>query len=210
MLKVRDQHNHAIEGNYQIVRQMFHHSGSFLRLKELLVHLQDFHSLIIQHNNPAYRDGLIQQLHTSPPNQQVLDLKELGDFHAFEQRIANLEKRPASLHVINLESLDDNTRQAFFRGINYHREYIARQLNATRVIWVIESQIRDIALHAADFWAWREQVLDFSLPDEITKVLTEEQNKFRELAKEHPDDTDKLQDRAIRQWLIWEENTPQE
>lgn len=42
--------------------------------------------------------------------------------------------------------------------------------------------------------------------DELTKVFTEEQAKLIELGKEHPEDTDQLQNKMVRGWLIWEES----
>ena len=140
------------------------HSGSFARLETLLGKLQDFRTLVIQHNNPAYRDGLIQRLHAAQPDSATLDLKTLDRFEAFETALTTLAGKVSALHVINLESWDETQRQAFFRGINYHREYIAHQLNATLILWLVEPHIRDLALQAADFWAWREQVLDFAIP----------------------------------------------
>ncbi len=141
------------------------HSGCFARLETLLNNLRGFHALIVQHNNPAYRDGLIQRLQTlQPVGGAVLDLQALFDFEAFEMELADLSGKVSVVHLINLESWDENRRQAFFRGINYHREYLARQLNATLALWLVEPHIRDLALQAPDFWAWREQSLDFSFP----------------------------------------------
>ncbi len=38
--------------------------------------------------------------------------------------------------------------------------------------------------------------------DELTKVFTEEREKFRELAKEHPDDIKKLLKKQQTEWLM--------
>lgn len=140
------------------------HSGDYLRLESLLGKLQGFRTLIVQHNNPAYRDGLIQRLQAAQSGSDTLDLKTLDGFIAFETALTALAGKVSTLHVINLESWDETQRQAFFRGINYHREYLAHQFNATLILWLVEPHIRDLALQAADFWAWREQVLDFALP----------------------------------------------
>ena len=41
--------------------------------------------------------------------------------------------------------------------------------------------------------------------DELTKVFTEEREKFRELAKEHPDDIKKLVAKQQAEWLeLWD------
>ncbi|MGB5597549.1 MAG: tetratricopeptide repeat protein [Thiothrix litoralis] len=139
------------------------HSGSFSRLETVLGKLRGFHALIVQHNNPVYRDGLIRRLQALQPESNTLDLKSLDDFGAFEIALTGLAGKVSTLHVVNLESWSESQRQTFFRGINYHREYLAHQLDATLVLWLVEPHIRDMALQAADFWAWREQVLDFAI-----------------------------------------------
>lgn len=139
------------------------HSGAFIRLRTLLEKLQGFHTIIAQHNNPAYRDGLIEQLTAANADTRILDLKTIGNFNAFEAALSQFETGTAPLQVINLESLDSARRDEFFRGLNYHREHIARQLKTSLVLWMIEPHIRDMALQAPDFWAWREKVFEFSL-----------------------------------------------
>lgn len=138
------------------------HSGTLLRLQNLLQHLQGFRAIIAQHNRPAYRDGLIQHLLAAIPDGTVLDIKTVGGFAAFEQA---LEAASAArvVHLINLESLERPAQLAFFHGINYHREHLARRCGASLVFWLPEPLIRDLALEAADFWAWREMVFDFGL-----------------------------------------------
>jgi len=139
------------------------HSGTFIRLRTLLEKLQGFHTIIAQHNNPAYRDGLIEQLTAANADTRILDLKTIGNFNAFEAALSQFETGTAPLQVINLESLDSARRDEFFRGLNYHREHIARQLKTSLVLWMVEPHIRDMALQAPDFWAWREKVFEFSL-----------------------------------------------
>jgi len=141
------------------------HSGAFLRLQTLLTRLNGFHALILQHNNPAYRDGLIHKLGLQPP--QILDLTPLASYEAIEQQYVTMTGAGMPLHLINLENLSKIRQQAFFQGINYHREYLARQGPSLLLLWLAEPQIRELALEAPDFWAWREQVLDFSLPLKI-------------------------------------------
>ncbi|MCI5149973.1 MAG: tetratricopeptide repeat protein [Candidatus Electrothrix sp. MAN1_4] len=76
------------------------------------------------------------------------------------------------LHLINLESLGGKEQQAFFKGLNYHREHIARTCAGILAFWLPEPLVREMALQAADFWAWREQVLDFTVPVEpVERVI---------------------------------------
>jgi len=138
------------------------HSGCLIRLQRLLEKLRGFHALIVQHNRPLYRDGLIDFLAASSTDQITLDLKQCNDFAEFEQCFVALSENVSVVHIINLESLSEQKRQEFFRGINYHREFLARSFAGVVMFWCIEVHIREMALKAADFWAWREQVFDFS------------------------------------------------
>ncbi|MDU9050917.1 MAG: hypothetical protein Q3M30_18870 [Candidatus Electrothrix sp. Rat3] len=146
--------------NWQVQAE---HSGSLIRLQNLIQRGSGSCLLILQQNRPLYRDRLIEFL--GQDNSQVLNLKELGGFEAFE---AELEKGEQGriLHLINLESLGEKKQQAFFKGLNYHREHIARTCAGILAFWLPEPLVREMALQAADFWAWREQVLDFTVPVE--------------------------------------------
>ncbi|MCI5197706.1 MAG: hypothetical protein D3919_16090, partial [Candidatus Electrothrix sp. AW5] len=137
------------------------HSGCLIRLQNLVQQISGFRLLILQQNRPSYRDGLITFL--GQENSRVLNLKELGNFDAFETELEN-QGQARILHLINLESLGKSELHAFFKGLNYHREHIARTYPGILAFWLPEPLVREMALQAADFWAWREQVLDFSLP----------------------------------------------
>uniref|UniRef100_UPI004055F9B3 tetratricopeptide repeat protein n=1 Tax=Candidatus Electrothrix sp. TaxID=2170559 RepID=UPI004055F9B3 len=139
------------------------HSGSLIRLQNLIQRGSGSCLLILQQNRPSYRDGLIEFL--GQEHSRVLNLKEPGGFDAFE---AELEKGEQGriLHLINLESLGEEKQRAFFKGLNYHREHIARTCSGILAFWLPEPLVREMALQAADFWAWREQVLDFTVPVE--------------------------------------------
>ncbi|WP_446009268.1 tetratricopeptide repeat protein [Candidatus Electrothrix sp.] len=146
--------------NWQVQAE---HSGSLIRLQNLIQRGSGSCLLILQQNRPSYRDGLIEFL--GQEHSRVLNLKEPGGFEAFE---AELEKGEQGriLHLINLESLGEEKQRAFFKGLNYHREHIARTCAGILAFWLPEPLVREMALQAADFWAWREQVLDFTVPVE--------------------------------------------
>ncbi|WP_339134700.1 MAG: hypothetical protein WGN25_16065 [Candidatus Electrothrix sp. GW3-4] len=141
------------------------HSGCLVRLQRLLQRAAGFRLLILQQNQPLYRDGLITFLEEAQANSRVLNLKELGSFEAFEAELEQLGQGRI-LHLINLEGLGTKEQQAFFKGLNYHREYIARTCSGILAFWLPEPLVRAMALQAADFWVWREQVLDFTVPVE--------------------------------------------
>ncbi len=154
------------------------HSGTLIQLLKLLERLCGFHALIIQHNSQSYRDELIKFLNTSNSSSVTIDLKDTTSYAEFEQIFEQLAPKGSPLHVINLESLKIESRQEFFRGINYHREYLARLSKGIVVFWLPEPLIRDMAEEAADFWAWREQVLGFNISLEQPERLSEGWNKI--------------------------------
>ena len=141
------------------------HSGNLIRLQNLIQRAAGFRLLILLQNRPRYRDGLIAFLGEAQKESRVLNLKELGGFEAFEKELEQ-GGRVRLLHLINLESLGEKEQQAFFKGLNYHREYIARTCSGILAFWLAEPLVREMALQAADFWAWQEQVLDFTVPVE--------------------------------------------
>jgi tetratricopeptide (TPR) repeat protein len=141
------------------------HSGSLIRLQNLIQRGSGSCLLILQQNRPSYRDGLIAFLGATQADNKILDMKTLGGFEAFEAELEN-QGEGRILHLINLESLEQEKQQAFFKGLNYHREHIARTCPGILAFWLPEPLVREMALQAADFWAWREQVLDFTVPVE--------------------------------------------
>lgn len=146
------------------------HSGKLIRLKTLLSHARGFNAIVLQHNNPAYRDTLITWLASDHPGQLIIDLKEFPAFPDFEHQFEQQTSNTPFVHIINLESLSEVQQQAFYRGVNYHREHLAAVAkNTTVLFWMPDPMIRDLALNAPDFWAWREQVFDFSLPVDISE-----------------------------------------
>jgi tetratricopeptide (TPR) repeat protein len=156
------------------------HSGCLLRLQKILERVRGFRVLILQHNRPRYRDGMIVFLRAAEPDSSLLDLKELGSFAAFEAGLGEYSLI-RQLHLINLEALPKAEQQAFFKGLNYHREHIARTCSGILLFWLPEHLINQLAVQAPDFWAWREQVLDFSVPLEPVERNTVNSVKNRNL-----------------------------
>lgn len=140
------------------------HGAALLLLDKLLQQRLGFRLLFAQHNDPAYRDRLLAHLLERTRGGERLDLQSLSCFSAFEDHLAQQVGQVAALHVINLESLRAQRRAEFLRGLNYHREQLAAKARWSTVFWLTEASLGELARQAPDFWAWREQVLDFSLP----------------------------------------------
>ncbi len=142
------------------------HGAALLLLDKLLQQRLGFRLLFAQHNDPAYRDRLLAHLLERTHGGERLDLQSLSGFGAFEDHLAQRVGQVGALHVINLESLRADLRAEFLRGLNYHREQLAAKAPWSTVFWLTEASLDELARQAPDFWAWREQVLDFSLPRE--------------------------------------------
>ncbi len=147
------------------------HAGDWVRLTRNLRHLRGFHAFVLQHNNPAYRDKLIDLLHEGEDaaSHAIWDLNTLGGFDAFEYALYQMhhsDQRPKNLHIINFESLDDDAQQYFIKGLNYHRDALAEYAQTTLFFWLLAHDLLAIQSNAPDFWSWREQVIDFSVPVE--------------------------------------------
>lgn len=142
------------------------HSGAWLRLRKMLPRLKGFNLLIFQHNQPLYRDRMIAAMSADVSPSLVLDAKEYGSFVALEQALFQTTDTSKLIHIVNIESLSGEEKGLAFKGLNYHREQIAQRCLCTLAIWLPEPLVKQMALEAADFWAWREQVFDFGVPVE--------------------------------------------
>lgn len=145
------------------------HSGALLRLYKLLTSSSGFRLILLEFNDPVYRDKVIQHINRFPVHAGILVLDDkIKDFNDFENRLTALCRTHDTVHVVNLETWlklgkpGENRLQ----GFNYHRENIAEQCPANLLLWMIRPDIRVFALQAPDMWAWRTDVPDFSLEPE--------------------------------------------
>ena len=141
------------------------HSGCLLRLRKLLVTASGFRLVLLEFNDPRYRDQIIRQVDGFPVKMAALVLDETVDsFDEFERRLSALADQCQAAHVLNLERwlADDKTRESRFKGFNYHREALAERCPFTLLLWMIAPDIKAFALKAPDLWAWRTDVFDFS------------------------------------------------
>ncbi|MGB5063282.1 MAG: tetratricopeptide repeat protein [Candidatus Competibacter sp.] len=141
------------------------HSGCLLRLRKVLMAASGFRLILLEFNNPRYRDQVIRQIDGFPVKTASLRLDEsVVDFETFERRLAALAGQWPAVHVLDLERwlADKATRAERFKGFNYHREALAERCPVALLLWMIEADIKALALQAPDLWAWRTEVFDFS------------------------------------------------
>jgi len=126
-----------------------------------------FSFLVASSNNDNYRDKLIEKINGTFTNSTILEIKENGfvDFNEFENHMASLSKQFPVIHVVNKgKRFYKDTWPDFYKGLNYHREKIARENPVVIILWMRPEDVKDFALTAPDMWHWRSGVFDFDLP----------------------------------------------
>ena len=85
----------------------------------------------------------------------------IGTEALFEKLSAGSEGIPAQLTGLEQwpEGFDD-----LLKRLNYRRGALAERCARPLLVWVLSRNLRSVALRAADLWAWRSGVFDFTLP----------------------------------------------
>lgn len=143
------------------------HAMEAARLKKALALQQKFNLLIAEFTHYSYRNRLIKEIDDNFKSSVILEFTKgaFTDFVEFENRLTVLGKTFSLIHLINREKgFYRDIFPLFFKGLNYHREKIARENPVSIIIWMLPGDVRDFALIAPDMWAWRSGVFDFRLP----------------------------------------------
>ncbi len=181
------------------------HSGEILAFRRLVTGRNGFSLLVLQYNDPAYRDKIIPHLNLHAKNPTVFRPDPQSGYADFEERFVQFAAGHDLIHVVGLsEWLTGGSRNEKFRGLNYHREYIAEKAPVVIALWMTEKDIRDFALQAPDMWAWRTAVIDFAVSArkpaglELSRLdfeaadLTERRQRMKEIEDylaEHPEES---------------------
>ncbi len=181
------------------------HSGEILAFRRLVAGRSGFSLLVLQYNDPVYRDKVISYLNLHAKSPTVFRPDPQSGYADFEKRLPDLASGHDLIHVVGLsEWLTGGSRNEKFRGLNYHREYIAEKAPVVIALWMTEKDIRDFALQAPDMWAWRTAVIDFAVSArkpvelELSRLdfeaadLTERRQRMKEIEDylaEHPEES---------------------
>ncbi|MDR3554143.1 MAG: tetratricopeptide repeat protein [Syntrophobacteraceae bacterium] len=140
------------------------HSGEILAFRRLVTGRGGFPLLVLQYNDPVYRDKVIPYLNLHAKNPAVFRPDPQSGYADFEKRLPELAAGHDLIQIVGLsEWLTGASRTEKFRGLNYHREYLAEKAPVAIALWMTENYIRDFALQAPDMWAWRTAVIDFAV-----------------------------------------------
>ena len=136
-----------------------------LRLYRRMQVAHGFRLLILIHNDPQYRDKLIEHFDRSLGHAEKITLDaSVSDFAKLEKQLKTLSPSSSAIHIVGFENwrIAQEAEAERFKGWNYHREQIAECCQTTLMLWLLEHDVKDFALHAPDMWAWRSDVLDFT------------------------------------------------
>ena len=140
------------------------HSGAFLRLQRLLNGRRSFTLCFLTYSDSVYRDEAAGFLEgrLSAQVRVVIDPEErIGTEVLFDRLSANPDTGPAQL--LGLESWPEGVDDLLSR-LNQRREALAERCPRPLLLWVLSNHLSEVAKRAADLWAWRSGVFDFTLP----------------------------------------------
>lgn len=143
------------------------HEAEFARLIKLLQSHTGFQFVLLQFNDPLYRNMLIEKIGSAFPDTGEMKVDSIGypTFSAFEESLMALSKKSAILHVLGLESwlFPIDSAKGMATGFNYHREVIAEGCPVPLLLWMTEPDINRFAVDAPDMWSWRAGVFRFDI-----------------------------------------------
>ena len=140
------------------------HSGAFLRLQRLVEGRRSFALCFLTYSDSSYRDLVADFLdeRLSASVRVTIDPDTpIGTETLFKMLSADRDCGPAQLAGLERwpEGLDD-----LLTRLNYRRGALAERCARPLLVWVSSQHLRNLATRAADLWAWRSGVFDFSLP----------------------------------------------
>ena len=140
------------------------HSGAFLRLQRLVNGRRSFTLCFLTYSDSFYRDEAADFLEgrLGAHVRVAIDPEErIGTEVLFDRLSADPDGGPAQLMGLEFwsEGLDD-----LLGRLNQRREALAERCPRPLLFWVLSRDLPAVATRAADLWAWRSGVFDFTLP----------------------------------------------
>ena len=140
------------------------HSGVVLRLRRLVENRQSFVLCFLTYSDSAYREtvaSFLSELLDAGLRVAIDGKVRVGTEELFGRLSDPTYAGPAQLD--GLESWPDGLDDLLTR-LNYRREAFAARCQRPLLIWIRKRDLQAVATGAADLWAWRSGVFDFSLP----------------------------------------------
>ena len=140
------------------------HSGAFLRLRKLLEGRQSFTLCFLTYSDSFYRDeaaGFLERRLGARVRVSIDPDVRIGTEDLFDRLSEDPHFGPAQL--MGLEHWPEGIDNLLTR-LNYRREALAERCRRPLLFWVLSKDLNAVATGAADLWAWRSGVFDFTLP----------------------------------------------
>ena len=141
------------------------HSGALLRLRRLVERRKSFVLCFLTYSDSAYREtavGFLVDLLGAQLRVAIDGDIRVGTEDLFERLSDSAYEGPAQL--MGLESWPDGLDDLLKR-LNYRREAFAERCQRPLLVWIRKRDVQMVATSAADLWAWRSGLFDFSLPE---------------------------------------------
>ena len=146
------------------------HSGAFLRLHRLLNGRRSFTLCFLTYSDSVYRDkvaGFLEGRLSAHVRVSIDPTARIGTEALFDSLSADPRSSPAQ--ITGLESWPEGLDDLLGR-LNRRRETLAERCPRPLLFWVLSSHLEKVATRAADLWAWRSGVYDFTLPSRAVRT----------------------------------------
>ena len=147
------------------------HSGTFLRLQRLLEGRRSFTLCFLTYSDSFYRDraaSFLEKRLDANVRVSIDPDTAIGTEDLFERLSAAPPNSPSQL--MGLEHWPEGIDNLLTR-LNYRREALAERCPRPLLFWVLSRDLNKVTTKAADLWAWRSGVFDFTLPADTRSRL---------------------------------------
>ena len=140
------------------------HADAFLRLGRTLTGRHGFTLCFLAFSDSAYREKIAKFLEAQLHARTHVAIDETQSIGTEELFIRLDEASPHQpVQLSGLEHWPEGLDNLLSR-LNLRREALAERCQRPLLFWTLSSQLREVATRAADLWAWRSGVFQFSLP----------------------------------------------
>ena len=140
------------------------HADAFIRLRKLLTGKQGFTLCFLAFTDSAYRAKIAKFLADQLQAHKRVTIDETEQIGT-EELFIRLDAAPPHqpVQLFGLEHWPGGLDN-LLRRLNLRREAIAARCRRPLLFWTLSSQVYEVAMGAADLWAWRSCILEFALP----------------------------------------------
>ncbi len=147
------------------------HSGTYLRLQRMLGGRQSFKLCFLTYTDSHYRDtvaSFLQERLCARVRVRIGPETRIGGTEELFERLSE-DRDTSAAQLLGIESWPEGFDDLLAR-LNYRRGALAERCARPLLVWVRSRDLRAVATGAADLWAWRSGVFDFTSPAVTTGI----------------------------------------